>query len=86
MVSVCVEGRSPAALVVAGKLEIVALVRHAHDNVADAGPGVEPGAQRPECSVVRRHRAPGEADSRTQELAALVEHALLDHLVRSRQH
>src|SRR5262245_39261781 len=28
----------------------------------------------PECAVVRQHRAPGEADSRTQELAALVEH------------
>jgi hypothetical protein len=25
--------------------------------------------------------APGEADSRTEELAALVDHALLDHLV-----
>jgi hypothetical protein len=34
-----------------------------------------------ERAIVRRHRAPGEADSSTQELAALVEHALLDYLV-----
>ena len=34
-------------------------------------------------AIIREHRAPGEADSRTQELAALVEHALLDHLVRT---
>src|SRR4029450_11560786 len=30
----------------------------------------------------RRVSKPGEADSSTQELAALVEHALFDHLVR----
>jgi hypothetical protein len=38
------------------------------------------------CSaVVRGHRAPSEGDSSTQELAALVEHGLLDHLVRPEQ-
>jgi hypothetical protein len=35
----------------------------------------------PECAVVGRHGAPGEADSRTQELAALVDYALLDDLI-----
>jgi hypothetical protein len=35
-----------------------------------------------EGSVIRGHGAPGEPDSRTQELAALVEHGLLDHMVR----
>src|SRR4029450_1793300 len=71
-----------ALLVVARELEIVALTRPAHDDVADAGPRVKPRAQRPECSVVRRHRAPGEPDRSTQKLAALVEHGLLDGLVR----
>jgi hypothetical protein len=35
-----------------------------------------------EGAVIRGHRAPDEADSSTEELAALVEHGLLDHLVR----
>jgi hypothetical protein len=60
-------------------------VRHPHGDASDAGPRVEPEAQRPERQVVRGPGKPGEADSRTQELAALVEHALVDHLVRSRQ-
>jgi len=33
--------------------------------------------------VVRGHRAPGEAECCPEELAALVEHALLDDLVRA---
>jgi hypothetical protein len=36
-----------------------------------------------ERAVVRGHRTPGEADSRSKELAASVEHSLLDHLVRA---
>jgi hypothetical protein len=43
-----VEGRAPAALVVAGKLKFEALVRHADGDPADSGPGVEPGPQCPE--------------------------------------
>jgi hypothetical protein len=50
--------------------------------VADAGPGVEPGPERVERAVVRGHRAPGEADSRTEELAEWVEHQLFDQLIR----
>jgi hypothetical protein len=69
---------APTALVVPRKLEIVALVRHADCDPADAGPGVQPCAQRPEGAVVRRSGEPGEADSRLEELAAWVEHALLD--------
>ena len=69
-----VERRTPAFLVVAGEVEIVALAGYAHGDVADAGPGVEPRAQRPERAVVGPHRAPGESDSRAEELAALVEH------------
>src|SRR5438552_15255879 len=42
---------------------------------ADPGPGVEPRAQRTERAVVQGQGAPGEADSSTKELAALVEHA-----------
>jgi hypothetical protein len=41
------ERRSPAALVVARELEVKALASHADSDVADAGPGVEPGTERP---------------------------------------
>jgi hypothetical protein len=82
MVSVCVEGRSPAALGVSGELEIEALARHADRDPADAGPGVRPCAERPEGVVVGRAREPGESECRSQESAALVEHGLLDDLVR----
>ena len=44
--------------------------------------GVEPGPERVARAIVRRHRAPGEAEGCSQELAALVEHGLLDDLVR----
>ena len=37
-------------------------------------------------AVVGGHGARGEADSSSQELAALVEHALFDHLIRPPQH
>src|SRR4030095_1278801 len=62
------------------------LTRAAPGAGCDPRPGVEPRAQRPERAVVRGHRAPGEADSGTEELAALVEHALFDDLVRPPQH
>ena len=48
----------------------VGLVRHARRDPTDARPRVEPGAQRVERPVVRGHRALGEAERRTQELAA----------------
>ena len=67
-------------------MEIVALAVHPHGDVSDTGPRIQPGAESVEGAVVRGHRAPGEADSRTQELAALVGHALLDHLVRPLEH
>src|SRR5213593_4460374 len=69
-----VEGRPPAPLVVLSQLQIVALTVHPHGDVADAGPRIEPGAERVERAVVRGHRAPSEADSSTQKLPALVEH------------
>src|SRR4029453_2082820 len=75
-----VERRAPSLLVVPRELKFIALARHAAGGVADAGPGVEPGAQLPERAVVGGQRAPGEADCRTKELAALVEHALFDDL------
>ena len=52
---------------------------HPHCDVADAGSGVEPGAQRPERAVARGHGARGESYGCTEELAALVEHALVNH-------
>ena len=60
-------------------------MRHAALDVADASPGVEPGAERVERAIVRGHRAPGESECCPQEPAALVEHALLDDLVRPQQ-
>jgi hypothetical protein len=71
-----VERRAPAAFVVLGQLEVEALAVHPDGDVPDAGPGVEPGAQGVERSIVRRHGAPGEADRSTKELAALVEHLI----------
>ena len=41
---------------------------------ADAGPRVEPGAERPWGAVVGRHGACGESDGCPEELAALVHH------------
>jgi len=46
-------------------------------------PRVQPRAPAVEREVVPRVREPGEADSSTQELAGLIEHALLDDLVRT---
>jgi hypothetical protein len=77
-----VEGRPPALLVVPRELEIIALARHADRDPPDAGPGVQPKSQSPEGAVIRRPRKPGDAECCPQELAALVEHALFDHLVR----
>jgi hypothetical protein len=58
---------------------------HPDGDVADAGPGVEPGPQRPERAIVGRHRASRKAERRDEESAALVEHALLDDLVRPQE-
>jgi hypothetical protein len=67
-----IERRSPAALVVSRELKIVALARHADRDVADAGPGVEPGPQRPERAVVRRASNRGE----DEQPATPVDHVL----------
>ena len=42
---------------------------HPHGDVTDPGPRVQPRAEGMQRTVIRGHRAPGEADSRTQELA-----------------
>ena len=68
-----------------GELEVEALVGHANGDTSDAGPGVEPCAERPESRVIRGARKPGEAEGCSQKLAALVEQWLLDDLVRSQQ-
>ena len=80
-----VESRSPATVLVAGGLEVETLAVHSHGDVADAQPReFEPGAKRLQRAIVQRQGAPGEADSRTEELAPLVEHGLLDHLIGPR--
>jgi hypothetical protein len=58
-----VERRAPTALVVPGQLEIEALARHPDGDVPDAGPGVQPGTERVEGTIVRGHGAPGEAEA-----------------------
>src|SRR2546422_1012848 len=40
-----VERRSPALLIVAGELQVVALADHAHGDVADAAPRVQPAVE-----------------------------------------
>src|SRR6266545_1580089 len=50
-----VEGRAPAARVVPGELEIVALSRHATLDVADPAPRVQPRAERAEHGRIRVH-------------------------------
>jgi hypothetical protein len=71
--------------VVTGESVVVALSRHADGELPDAGPGVEPGVERPESPVIRGAGKPREAECCSQELAALVEPALLDYLVRPRE-
>lgn len=66
--------QTPAALVVLRELEVEAEAVHADGDMADADPGVEPGAQGLEGSAIRRPREPGEAGCCSQEPAALVDH------------
>jgi hypothetical protein len=82
----CIEGRPPASVIVLSQLEIVALAVHPYRYSSDACPRIQPCAKCPQGAVVGGHRAPGEANSRAPELAAWVEHGLLDDLVRSPQH
>jgi len=76
-----VERGAPAALIVLGQLEVEALTVHPHRDSADTIPGIQVTPKGPECTVIGRHREGGESDSRTKELAALVEHGLFDYLV-----
>jgi hypothetical protein len=69
--------RPPARVVLLSQLQVVALAVHPHGDVADACSRVEPGPQRPERVIVVGQRVPGETECCSQELAALVEHALL---------
>jgi hypothetical protein len=48
-----IEGRPPALLVVPRELKVVALPGHPDGDVADTGPGVEPGSDRVQRAVVR---------------------------------
>jgi hypothetical protein len=77
-----IERRPPTSLIVLSQLQVVALAVHPDSDVSDTSPGVQPDAESLEGAVIRGHRASGEADNRTEELAALVEHALLDDLIR----
>jgi hypothetical protein len=70
----CRRSPPPTPLVVLGQLKVVAQAVHPDGDVADAGPGVEPRAERPESPVIRRPGKPGESECCQQKLAALVEH------------
>lgn len=59
----------------AGQLEIVALARHVDRDPANAGPGVEPGAQ----GVERPGRTRVAEARRTRVLPAEVGRALVEH-------
>src|SRR5262245_59992067 len=71
-----VEGRAPAAFVVAGELQVESLVRHADGSPPDACPRVEVRAESVEPSMIGRAMKSGKADGCSQELAALVEHVI----------
>jgi len=58
------------------------LAMHPHGHPSDSGPRIQPRAEGVERTVIRGHGAPGEAERRHEKSAALVEHALFDHLVR----
>jgi hypothetical protein len=55
-------------------LEVVALVRHAHSEVADATPRVEPAMEGLQGAVGWRLAKPGEGERRYEEPAALIQH------------
>jgi hypothetical protein len=66
-------------------LQVEALPMHPHRDVPDPGPRIQPGAESVERPVIRGHRTPGEPDRCAEKLTALVEHGLLDNLVRAQQ-
>src|SRR5262249_48607036 len=76
--------RSPASVVVLRQLQVEAPARHAYGDVADAGPGVKPGAQRggarpyeageppakPSAAIGSRPRASSMCDEGTPDAAS----------------
>src|SRR5438445_4200816 len=80
-----VERGPPPTLVILSQLQIVALAMHPHCDMPDPGPRVEPGPERVERAIVRGHGAPGEAECRDEEPSTLIEHGLVDHLVRPQE-
>ena len=57
-------------------------MRHPHGHPPDPGPRVQPRAEGAEGAIVGGQRESGESEGCAEELAAWVEHGLLDHLVR----
>ena len=56
------------------ELEIVALTVHAHSDMPNSSPGVQPGPESMKGSIIRGQRAPGEPEFRHEEPTALIEH------------
>jgi len=69
-----VEGGPPALLVVPGKLEIVALARHAPLDVADAAPRVQPRTEGPEHGQVSVYTSRFQRDE--EQASEAVSHGL----------
>ena len=66
----------------AGTTEIKSLAVHRDGDMTDPGPAVEPRAESPEGAVVGGTMESGEAERCYEKPAALVEHALLDYVIR----
>ena len=68
---------SPAAFVVLGELDVVALAVHPDDDVTDAAPGVEPAVKQAQLGLHRRHER--EPDGGAEEAGAGVQFLWSDH-------
>jgi hypothetical protein len=69
------KGRAPAALVVLGELDVVAVAVHPDDYIADAAPGVEPAVKGDDAGASWCGAQGGEADNCMEKAAAPVGHA-----------
>ena len=58
----CVEGGSPASLVVLSQLQVESLAVHPHGDVPNASPAIQPGAESMVSTIIRGHGAGGESD------------------------
>jgi hypothetical protein len=70
---------------VSDETRVVLLALYAGDDGAEPVPRVQPGTERVERAVIRRHGERGEFDCRLKKSPAMVKQGLFDHLVRTEQ-